>query len=108
MLIFKITRAFPKEECYSLTSQIIRSSRSVCSNLAEGYRKRQYPAHFISKISDADMENSEIIVWIDFALKCGYIDSETATCLHKRNEEIGKMLNFMIKYPEKYRPQTSN
>ncbi len=64
MEIFEITKSFPKEEVYSLASQIRRSSRSVCSNLGEGYRKRRYEAHFISKISDADMENSETQVWL--------------------------------------------
>ena len=73
MEIFEISKNFPAEEKYSLTDQIRRSSRSVCSNLAEGYRKRQYPAHFISKVSDADMENSETQAWLDFAYKCGYL-----------------------------------
>jgi len=67
MEIFRISKSFPAEEKYSLTDQVRRSSRSVCSNLAESYRKRQYKAHFQSKISDADMENSETEVWIDFA-----------------------------------------
>jgi len=69
MEIYNLTKSFPKDELYSLTSQIRKSSRSVCSNIAEGYRKRQYPAHFVSKISDADMENSETQVWIDFAFE---------------------------------------
>ena len=103
MEIFHISKNFPKEEIYSLTGQIRRSSRSVCSNLAEGYRKRRYEAHFISKISDADMENSETQVWLDFALACEYISQEINDDLTNKSEEIGRMLNHMIEHPEKYR-----
>ncbi|MBC8393572.1 MAG: four helix bundle protein [Deltaproteobacteria bacterium] len=103
MEIFHISKGFPKEEVYSLTGQIRRSSRSVCSNLAEGYRKRRYEAHFISKISDADMENSETQVWLDFALACKYISQEIYADLTNKSEEIGRMLNHMIEHPEKYR-----
>ena len=102
MAIYRITKGFPKEETYSLIGQIRRSSRSVCSSIAEGYRKRLYEAHFISKISDADMENSETQVWLDFALACEYISHEIHDDLTKKSEEIGRMLNHMIKYPEKY------
>jgi four helix bundle protein len=102
MAIYRITKGFPKEETYSLIGQIRRSSRSVCSNIAEGYRKRLYEAHFISKTSDADMENSETQVWLDFALACEYISHEIHDDLTKKSEEIGRMLNHMIKYPEKY------
>lgn len=70
MDIFELSKQSPKEEQYSLTDQIRRSSRSVCSSLAEGYRKRQYPKHFIAKISDARMENAETTVWLDFTLAC--------------------------------------
>ena len=76
MEFYQISKKFPKEEQFSLTNQIRKSSRSVCSNIAEAYRKRTYEAHFISKITDADMENSETIVWLDFALECGYISNE--------------------------------
>ncbi|MFQ5640403.1 MAG: four helix bundle protein [bacterium] len=76
MEIYQISKTFPKEELYSLTTQIRKSSRSVCSSIAEGYRKRQYEAHFVSKISDADMENSETQVWLDFALACEFISKE--------------------------------
>ena len=103
MEIFHISKNFPKEEIYSLTGQIRRSSRSVCSNLAEGYRKRRYEAHFISKISDADMENSETQVWLNFALACEYISQEINDDLTNKSEEIGRMLNHMIEHPEKYR-----
>jgi len=103
MEIFEITKSFPKEEIYSLTSQIRRSSRSVCSNLGEGYRKRQYEAHFISKISDADMENSETQVWLDFSLKCKYINKDLYEDLTQKSEEVGRLLNDMIVDPKKYK-----
>ena len=100
--IFHITKTFPEDEKYGLISQIRKSSRSVCSNLAEGYRKRKYPAHFISKLTDADMENSETIVWIDFSLQCGYIKQNIADELYQQTEEVGKILYFMIKNPTKF------
>ena len=102
MIIFKISVKFPAEEKNGLISQIRRSSRSVCSNIAEGYRKRRYRTHFISKITDADMENSETLVWIDFALACDYIDKPTQQKLIADNEEIGKLLSYMITHPEKF------
>lgn len=102
MEIFEISKRFPKEEVYSLTDQVRRSSRSVCVNLGEGYRKRLYPKHFVSKVSDADMENSETSIWPDFALACKYLDEETHTRLQTLNEEVGKLLGHMLKYPEKY------
>jgi four helix bundle protein len=101
--IFKISECFDKSEKYSLTDQIRRSSRSVCANIVEGYRKRQYEAHFISKISDADMENSETQVWLDFALSFSYIKPEIHESLYSRSEEVGRLLNHMINHPEKYR-----
>lgn len=79
-----------------------RSSRSVCANMAEAYRKRQYPAHFVSKISDCDAENSETGVWIDFALNCNYIKEQVHQELIEKNEEVDRMLHHMIKNPEKY------
>lgn len=103
MMIFKETRVFPEEERYGLTSQIRRSSRSVCSNIAEGYRKRLYPAHFVAKTSDADMENSETSVWLDFALSCSYIDQACHERLMAINIEIGQLLAHMMNNPEKYR-----
>ena len=102
MSIFVISKQFPADETFSLTSQIRRSSRSVCTNIAEGYRKRRYPAHFISKLTDADMENSETIVWIDFAFSCKYINELTRNNLTRQAEETGKILNFMIQNPSKF------
>lgn len=103
MLIFKESKKFPNEEKFGLTSQIRRSSRSVCSNVGEGYRKRLYPAHFVSKCSDADMENSETQVWLDFALACEYIEKKQYDEYLKRSEEIGRMIGHMIENPEKYK-----
>ncbi len=102
MNIYEISKEFPDEEKWSLTSQIRRSSRSVCSNLGEGYRKRLYENHFISKISDADMENTETQVWFDFALACNYIDTNKFIELNSHSEEIGRLLNHMILNPSKY------
>jgi len=102
MRIFHVSKSFPKDELFGLTSQIRRSSRSVCSNIVEGYRKRRYQAHFISKLTDADMENSETLVWINFALSCGYINTETNNLLSQKAEEIGRILNFMINHSEKF------
>ena len=100
MDIFHETKDFPKEEKYSLIDQIRRSSRSVCANIGEGYRKRKYEAHFISKATDADMENSETQVWLDYALACEYIGKYKE--LFEKSEEVGKLLNHMITFPEKY------
>jgi len=102
MDIFRETKKLPDEEKYGLTSQIRRSSRSVCSNIGEGYRKRKYEAHFVSKATDADMENSETQVWLDFALACEYILKDKYENYLTRSEEIGRMLNHMIENPEKY------
>ena len=102
MDIFETSRSFPKEEIYSLTDQIRRSSRSVCTNLAEAYRKKRYPAHFISKVTDSDGENSETGVWFDFAFACKYIAQQKHEGLILRNEGIGRLLNHMINNPDKY------
>ena len=102
MEIFDVTKTFPVEEKYGLSGQIRNSSRSVCSNIAEGYRKRRYEAHFISKISDADMENSETQVWLDFSLSCRYINEIQYKTFLDKSEEVGRLLNHMIENPEKY------
>jgi len=108
MEIFEISKTFPQEEKYGLTSQIRNSSRSVCSCIGEGYRKRQYPAHFVSKMSDSDMENSETHVWTLFAFHCKYISEKTKNDWFEKEHEIGKMLNHMINYPEKYTRKKNN
>ncbi len=102
MEIFEVTKSFPKAETYSLVDQIRRSSRSVCACLAEAYRKKIYAAHFVAKVSDADMENSETGVWLDFAFHCNYIDKAKHEDLNSKNEEIGKLLHHMLHNPEKY------
>ncbi|MFO7448343.1 MAG: four helix bundle protein [Ignavibacteriaceae bacterium] len=103
MEIFQLTKNFPSEEKFGLIIQIRKSSRSVCSCLAEGYRKRQYEAHFVAKMSDADMENSETQVWLDFAFESKYIDKETYNDLINKSEEVGKLLNHMVENPGKYK-----
>ena len=105
MQVFEISKSFPKEEQYALTDQIRRSSRSVCSNVAEGYRKRIYPKHFTTKMSDADGECSETLVWLDFAKACNYINRETYAQLATQYSEVGRMLGGMAKYPERFLPQ---
>jgi four helix bundle protein len=102
MEIFELSKSFPKEERYSLTDQIRRSSRAVCSCIAEAYRKRNYPAYFVSKSSDADMENSETQAWLDFAHACNYSDTTVYKDLIIKSEEVGRMLNHMVEHPEKY------
>lgn len=105
MEIFEISKKFPKEEIYSLTDQIRRSSRSLCSNIAEGYRKRIYPNHFRSKMSDADGECSETMVWLDFSKDCNYITDDEHQNLHSQYQEVGRMLGSMIKNPKKFIPK---
>ena len=102
MKIFEITKSFPKEEMYSLTDQIRRSSRSVPANIAEAYRKRVYPKHFHSKLTDSDAENSETQVWLEFALKCNYINENTHNELLNESNEVGKLINYMILNPQKF------
>jgi four helix bundle protein len=102
MDIFQLSKSFPKEEKYSLTDQIRRSSRSVSANIAEAYRKRRYPNHFISKLTDSDAENSETNVWLEFSLKCEYINTETYNDLNNKTVEIGRLINYMINNPNKF------
>jgi four helix bundle protein len=96
MQIFELTRAFPPEEKYALTSQIRRSSRSICLNLREAWAKRRYEAHFVSKLTDCDGENSETDSALDFARDCGYISTEQHKQLTGQCAEIGRMLHGMI------------
>jgi four helix bundle protein len=99
MLAYSITKQFPDVEKYALTSQIRRSSRSVCLNLREAWAKRRYEAHFISKLTDCDGENSETDSSLDFARDCGYITQEKYNEMASLCEEIGKMLGSMLKNP---------
>ncbi|MBG6062809.1 four helix bundle protein [Flavobacterium sp. CG_9.1] len=102
MKVFEITKSFPKEETYSLTDQIRRSSRSVPVTMAEAYRKRIYPKHFYSKLTDSDGENSETQVWLEFALSCKYISEDIYKELISESIEVGKLVNYMILNPEKF------
>ncbi|WP_412466535.1 four helix bundle protein [Pedobacter sp. KLB.chiD] len=102
MEIFQISKRFPSEEKYSLTDQIRRCSRSVCANLAEAYRKRKYPNHFVSKLSDADTENGETQTWLEFALACNYISTDEFSMLNNQAEEVAKLLVYMMNNPEKF------
>lgn len=106
MEIFTISLKFPREEKYSLTDQIRRSSRSVCANLSEAYSKRRYQKHFISKLTDCDAENAETQTWLEFAYACAYIQKETFEDLTGKSTEISKLLNFMILNPEKFGSKT--
>ena len=102
MRIFELTKSFPKEETYSLTDQIRRSSRSVSANIAEAYRKRDYPKHFHSKLTDSDSENSETQVWIEYSFKCDYLNKRKYLELIKESEEVGKLINSMLRNPSKF------
>ena len=102
MKIFNLSKSWPAEEKFSLTDQIRRSSRSICANLREAWAKRRYEAHFISKLTDCDGENSETDTWMDYALDCGYIDAEVYEELKKEICEIGKMLGSMLNNPKSF------
>ena len=102
MEVFEITKKFPKEETYSLTDQIRRSSRSVSGNLAEAFRKRKYPKAFVSKLSDSEGEAAETQVWLDYALQCKYIDTHTHSVLNDKYDHIiGMLVNMSLK-PENW------
>lgn len=103
MEIFETTKAFPSEEKYALTSQIRRSSRSICLNLREAWAKRRYEAHFVSKLTDCDGENSETDSALDFARDCGYLSPHEHQKLTAICAEIGRMLGGMIKKADAFR-----
>jgi four helix bundle protein len=102
MRIFECTKAFPKDELYSLTDQIRRSSRSVSANVAEAWRKRRYEKSFISKLSDADAEAAETQVWIQYAVKCGYLDPDLGRELYVEYDGIMRTLIGMINHANKW------
>lgn len=102
MEIFEISKQFPKEEQYSLTDQIRRSSRSVCSNLAEGWRKRKYRAVFINKLSDVAQEAAETQTWLEFSLACNYLDKDRFTPLNDKYEHVFAMLATMERKADKF------
>ena len=102
--IFRISRTFPREEAYSLTDQIRRSSRSIGANIAEAWAKRRFPAHFVSKLSDADAELQETIHWIGESTRCRYIDANMEGKLLETAGLIGRMLGKMMKMASSFRP----
>ncbi|HVP47921.1 MAG TPA: four helix bundle protein [Bryobacteraceae bacterium] len=103
MRIFDISKSFPPEEKYSMVDQIRRSSRSICANLAEAWRKRRYEAHFVSKMSDAESEAEETRVWLEFAFKCGYINQKQFQELDDAYDKIVAQLVKMLSQPGKWR-----
>jgi len=102
MEIFKLSKLFPREEMYSLTDQIRRSSRSVSGNIAEAFRKRRYPKTFVSKLSDAEGEAAETQVWLDYASACEYLDPEAYAALNDKYEHIISMIINMSSKPENW------
>jgi len=102
MEIFELTRSFPKEETYSLTDQIRRSSRSVCANLAEAWRKRRYEKAFASKLNDVEGEAAETQVWLEFAVKCGYIERDVGKQLYIVYDEIIGTIVGMINHSKSW------
>jgi four helix bundle protein len=100
--IFEISKSFPKEELFSLTDQVRRSSRSIGSNIAEAWHKRRYVAHFVSKLTDSDGEQAESQHWIHTAYQCKYISTEKRDGIVEQCMEIGRMLGSMISNPEKF------
>jgi len=102
MHIFEVSKQFLKKRLTSLTDQIRRSSRSICANLAEAWRKRRYEAAFVSKMNDSEGEAAETQTWLEFAVRCGYIDKENGRALFKTYDEIIAMLVTMIKHPDSW------
>jgi four helix bundle protein len=102
MDLFRESRTFPVEERYSLTDQCRRSSRSVCANITEAWRKRRYPASFVAKLSDAEGEAAETQTWLQFAVECGYMNPAKADVLNKEYDAILGMLVTMISNPDSW------
>lgn len=106
--VFILTKKFPKEEIYSLTNQIRRSSRSIGANIAESWHKRRYPAYFINKLSDGDGEQAETQHWLDTAVKCKYISNKEHRILSEKCRKIGRMLGKMMAEPHKWCARFNN
>lgn len=102
MEVFEASKRFPRAEMFSLTDQIRRSSRSVCANICEAWRKRRYEAAFVSKLSDADTEAGETQVWLEFAVNCRYLDRDCAAALYKAYDAVMGSLVSMMNHPEKW------
>lgn len=107
MRIFEITKRFPAEERFSMVDQMRRSSRSVCSNIGEAWRKRRYPAHFVRKLSDSEGEAEETRVWLELAFRCGYVSKTEADELDREYDGILGQLVRMIEHPEQWTIRTS-
>ena len=103
--IHEVTKRFPSEEKYSLTDQIRRSSRSVCANIAEAWRRRKYPKNFVSKLTDADSEATETSVWLDFALHFDYLSTEQHKNLSDHYDHVCSQLTIMMSQPNKWAPR---
>ena len=102
MRVFELSKKFPREEIYSLTDQLRRSSRSVCANLAEAWRKRRYEAAFVSKLNDSEAEAAETQTWLEFAVRCEYLAPDVGRDLFKAYNEIISMLVVMINRGESW------
>ena len=100
MRIFQRSKQFPKEEVYSLTNQMRRSSRSVCANISEAWQKRRYAAAFVSKLNDAETEGAETQVWLEMAVACGYLGADEGRDLYTAYNEVLSMLVHMINHPQ--------
>src|SRR5512139_1505705 len=100
--IFELSKGFPAEERYSLTDQVRRSSRSVCANIAEAWRKRRYSAAFVAKLSDAEAEAAETEVWLEMAVRCNYLDQTQAKALEQKYEHILGKLVIMMSHPDQW------
>lgn len=105
MDIFKLSKSFPFEERFSLVDQVRRSARSVAANIAEAFRKRQYPKMFVNKLSDSDAEATETQVWLDFAVDCGYLNAQSHRELTDGYQSVGRMLGSMIRGAAKFKPR---
>ena len=100
--IHLVSKKFPAEEKFSLTSQIRRSSRSVCTNLAEAHKRRKFKNYFVSKLNDCESENTETEVWLEFAKDFSYIEAADYRELIALNTEVGKLIWYMMTYPDKF------
>jgi four helix bundle protein len=102
MKIYHASKKFPKEEKYGLTSQIRNSSRSVCANIVEAYKRRRYQSYYVSKLNDSETENAETQLWLDFASECFYFDKKEYDEFKSENDEVAKLVLYMINHPEKF------
>lgn len=102
MRIYQVSKTFPAEERFGLIAQIRNSSRSVCTNIVEAYKRRRYKDYYISKLNDSETENAETQVWLDFALACSYVSNQMYIELKSDNDEVAKLVLYMINNPDKF------